>query len=284
MKTPDRKRLEEIMGQFMNEAIALHRISGAEIKILQNDEPLLEAVYGNKTLTEPLTPGCIYRIASMTKPITALAFLLACDEGLMAPEDELKTYLPAFDRMPVAKETPDGYEIVKTSETPILMWHLLSHVSGIGCDDLGNRLFFDEIPLSCKQSLTDVVNAIAQQPLAFEPMTKSAYSATASFDVLARVIEITSGRPFEAYIKERICDPLGMIHTSFFPSREEYKNMITLTDVDKDNNLIAGKTTPGCVFENLGYPSAGAGLASTADDYVKFASFLLHDGLTADGR
>ncbi|MBQ6172734.1 MAG: hypothetical protein IJK34_08925 [Clostridia bacterium] len=54
MKTPDRKRLEEIMGQFMNEAIALHRISGAEIKILQNDEPLLEAVYGNKNLKKPL--------------------------------------------------------------------------------------------------------------------------------------------------------------------------------------------------------------------------------------
>lgn len=282
MRMLDKEKLKTALSSLMEDEIANRRVRGAHFAVMQNGEPAFNGVFGEKSPGEALTPDCVYRIASMTKPVTALAFLLECAAGRLRPEDRLCDYLPEYEHMKVARPTPDGYEITGEAKTPILMWHLLSHVSGIGCDDLGNRLF-DELPAGDKRSLASVADAMSRVPLAFEPMTRSAYSATAAFDVCARVIELTSGLPYERYLRERIFEPLGMKDTTFRPSEDQWDRMISMTDVDANGEFIVSDTVPGCVFESLAYPSAGAGLASTTDDYVKFVSFLLGDGALPDG-
>jgi len=130
------------------------------------------------------------------------------------------------------------------------------------------------VALKGKETLADYLPRLAAAPLEFQPGTRWAYSAQAGFDALARVVEVTSGLPFDQFAKQRIFDPLGMKDTFFYPS-EGNPRMVTRYARTGDGPLVK-QTNPN--FMNGAYFSGGGGLFSTAEDYLQFAQMLLNGG------
>ena len=162
----------------------------------------------------------------------------------------------------------------------ILVYHLLSHTSGIGSDTMRNLL-----KLSCG-SPKATTEYYASQPIAFDPYSTQSYSTSAAFDVAARILELVTGESFGPYVIEHICKPLGLTDTTFEPSKEQFARIVTMFDRDTDGKGY-DKTVkdPECVFSDVPVTAwiAGAGLLTSAEDYSKFAEMLLNLSLGTNG-
>ena len=133
--------------------------------------------------------------------------------------------------------------------------------------------------------LAHVTEFLSHTCLAFEPTTYQYYSATAAFDVAARMVELTSGMPFDQFVEENIFRPCGMTDTTFAPTPEQWSRMIVMHN-RQDGKSVDAPTVPGCVFEDfpVTWFSGGAGLAATMPDYVRFAEMLCRGGVAEGGR
>lgn len=277
--TVDADKLAESV-KISNEArLEEGTITGAHSIVTQNGVILLDKTYGLKGVGgEALSENAVYRIASMTKPITAVALLIEQDRGHLNINDDLSKYLPEFAEMTVGKEKEDGtYEKTDIRATnSIKLYQLVSHTSGVGEVDLaaaGGE--------NC--TVASACAYLAIQPLHYNPGTSQQYS-TGAFDVAARVIELTSGMEFSEYIKENIFDKLGMTDTTFEPDADQWNRMVEIHGMT-DGKAINVPGAPNCVFGSfpVTYHAAGAGLASTAYDYAKFAQMLLNNGVGDNG-
>lgn len=261
-------------------------ITGAHAIVTQNGNVLLNQTYGFKGVgKEALSENAVYRIASMTKPVAAVALLIEQDRGHLNINDDLSDYLPEFKDMYVAQRDKNGDIILgedglplkgEKAENAIKLYQLVSHFSGIG-----------EVNLAYtgleKTTVDSACEWLATQPLRFEPGSQDEYS-TGAFDVAAKVIEKTSGMEFSAYIKENIFDKLGMTDTTFEPSEDQWNRMVEIHSM-QDGKAISVPGAPNCVFGNFPctYHAAGAALASTASDYAKFAQMLVNNGVGDNG-
>jgi CubicO group peptidase (beta-lactamase class C family) len=219
----------------------------------------------------PMRKDAVFRLMSMTKPVTATAVLMMLEEGKIRLGDRVSTFLPEFAEMAVvsgAQGAGSGAEAdpaVVPAEREITIRDLLTHTSGI----VRNA---ERTP---DDSLATYVPKLAKVPLAFQPGADWQYSGLAGPDVLARIVEIVSGQPYDAFVRSRIFDPLGMRDTMYFPSDELRPRLVTLYRItpqgfekDPDPDRISSKV----------YFSGGAGLVSTAADYVQFAQMLANGG------
>jgi len=223
----------------------------------------------------------------MTKPVCALALLIEHDRGHLNIYDNVADYLPEYADMYVALKDSTG-AVVKDenrqplrgekAQNPIKLYQLVSHTSGVGEVDMFPGPF-----ANC--TLDSAVAFLATRPLNFEPATAQAYS-TGAFDVAAKVIEKVSGLEFEEYLKKNIFDKLGMTNTTFEPSEEQWSRMVACQGRTEDEKNYDVEKSMTCVFESfpVKYHAAGAGLASTASDYAKFAQMFLDGGRSADGK
>jgi CubicO group peptidase (beta-lactamase class C family) len=208
----------------------------------------------------------IFWIASMSKPITAIAVLMLMEEGKLSLDDPIAKYVAELARL----KTADG-------KTPrITLRHLLTHTSGMGEAT-------DE-ETKAARTLSDLIPAFASKPLAFEPGSKWQYSQSGIL-TLGRIIEIVSGFPFEVFLRKRIFDPLGMKDTTFYlseaqmprwviPARREGEQL-----VPAEIALLYGHPPTWRGH----YPASNGGLFSTAPDYTRLAQMLLNGGVL-DGR
>lgn len=269
-------------------------LTGAHIIVNQNGETVFNKTFGKKSVNgEPLSKDAVYRIASMTKPVTAVAMLIEYERGTIDIYDDVAKYLPEFSEMNIAKVDENGeavinsdgkIEIAGKAQNKIKVYQLVSHTNGIICGmkegDVFNK-YVAENPSTI--TLEKAVDFISHQPLLFEPGTQQSYS-TQSYDVMARIIEKVSGKSYEQYLKDNIFTPLGMTDTTFAPSQEQFERMVAV-HYEKDGVVTDVVTPEGVVFSTypVNYPAAGAGLASTASDYLKFAQMLASGGVAADG-
>lgn len=265
------------------------KLTGSHVIVYQNGKEVLNECYGLKGVEcgTALSGGEVFRIASMTKPVTALALLIEHDRGHLDINDDLSKYLPEFSRMNVAQRDSSGALVRdangltvsgEPAANPIKLYQLVSHTSGVGeVTPPGDAI--------TRCNLDSAVAFLASRPLDFEPGTAQAYS-TGAFDLAARVIEKTSGLEFEEYLKKNIFDKLGMTNTTFEPSEEQWSRMVAMHGRTEDGKNCDVAKTAGCVFENFPakYHAAGAALASTPEDYIKFAQMFLDGGRSADGR
>lgn len=254
-------------------------LTGAHVLVMQNGETVLNQTYGlDGAEGSDLKDDATYRIASMTKPITALALLIEHDRGNLNIYDEVSAYLPEFKEMSVAVKDANG-NITGTEKatSSIKVYQLVSHASGI------RDIAVNNIP-NLDYSLKNVASYIATQPLNFNPGSKTEYS-TAAFDVASRIIEITSGMEFEQYLKANIFDKLGMTDTTFEPDESQWARLVKVHNL-VDGKVVNAATFPLCVFGNfpVTYHAAGAGLMSTTSDYSKFAQMLLNGGVGDNGQ
>lgn len=251
-------------------------LTGSHVIISRNGEKLLDKTYGlSSSGGEKLTDSATYRIASMTKPITAAALLIEHENGRLNIYDDVSEYLPGFGKMMIA----DGGNLIP-ARNKIKLYMLVSHVSGINSAAVEGTV--NPMPFA-QRTLETVTDYIAGVPLVFEPGTAQAYN-TAGFDVAARIVELTSGMEFSEYLKVNIFNKLGMNDTTFEPDKNQWSRLVAV------HGFSDGKAVDVPMKENSvidGYPvtyhAAGCALISTAGDYFKFAQMLLNRGTASDG-
>lgn len=256
------------------------RVGGIALSVRQNGKVVYENFFGSASMTEnkPVTKNTVFRIASMTKPITAVASLILIEKGLLSLDDPVEKYFPFFKELPIVKL--DGEKLVNcgyATKKPTVL-NILNHTSGIG----GGAIGAAQASAMSKDEKADLYKAIeyySRAGIQFEPGSEVLYSGTASFSVLTAIIEKITDTKYEDFLKENIFDPLGMTDTTFTPSPDQWTRMIDMHDY-ADGKGFLGHSYDGCVFED--YPTShqlgGAGLVSTLDDYSKFAEMLLNNG------
>lgn len=271
--------MEKALDKRVTEDIEKNRIAGANVYVSQNGKVLLNKSYGYKTVDkkERLTEDNIFRLASMTKPIVAFAVLKLIEQGEIDLFDRVDKFIEGFNDFYIGKIENGKVIADKKAENSIRILHLLTHTSGLGSGEIWAKQY-PEMTADDKKDLKSAVEFYKNTFLSFEPYCGNEYSATAAFDVLARIVEIVSGKTIEEFLQRELFEPLKMTDTTFSPTQEQWKRMADM------HNLVDGKSVAvdmkGCIFADfpVTYMCGGAGLVSTVNDYAKFAEMLLNYG------
>lgn len=257
------------------------------ITILATHNQILhQSCHGYMDLENNITmqADAIFRIHSMTKPITCAAVMMLWEQGHFQLDDPIKEWIPAFGKARVF----NGENELLTQETDITIRHLLTHTAGLSYGsyddpvDAQYRELFAELGLPESPTHTESVSLetfctrLAQIPLSFQPGTAWRYSF--SIDVLGRLIEITSSQSLEMFLQERIFDPLGMVDTGFQVPQSSIDRLIPLY-LKKDNEFHCIETPQTSRYtQPPRFLEGGGGLVSTTQDYLRFLQMLLNGG------
>ncbi len=285
--------------QRVQEAVARHieakDVSGAVTLVARRGKIVEFAAQGLADIEskKPMVKDSIFRLASMSKPITAVAVMMMVEEGRIRLTDRVSAFIPEFKnlKVAVAKGTnnpvqmpafgrggppapPPEFDLVPAARE-ITVKDLLTHTSGLMSGGVSGAEQAKLAPRSPNDTLANYIPKLAQTPLDFQPGTLWRYSGLYGFDVLARIVEIASGQPYDQFLKQRLFDPLGMKDTGFAPTPERTARLATvyqrtpngLVPAPNANQLISGT-----------YFSASGGLMSTAEDYLQFAQMLVNGG------
>jgi len=233
---------------------------------------------------KPMSTDTIFHLASMTKPIAATAILMLMEEGKLRLSDPVSKFVPEFKslKVAVAQETrpaqaaapagaPAFYTVPAARE--ITIRDLLTHTSGLVSGGI-SASEAAKMPRKPTDTLADYIPRLASVPLAFQPGSRWAYSPGAGFDTLGRIVEVISGQTFDAFLRARIFEPLGMRDTFFYPADNLLPRVATIYQRTPEGLQKAAdqRVTPGKYF------SGGGGLMSTAEDYLQFGQMLLNGG------
>jgi len=270
----DTQRLGKIQ-QRMQEYVNAGEAAGIVTMVLRGGNVVQKTAVGVQNIEEnrPMREDSIFQIMSMTKPITAVAIMLLCEEGKINLYDEVQTYLPEFrDQMVNA----NGW--LKKPPRPIRIGDLLSHTSGMRQMPQGDM---KDIHWKMDHTLAEAVASFAKEPLEFEPGAKWLYSNT-GFATLGRIIEVVSGQSYESFIQSRLVQPLQMKDTFFYPTSDKL-DRIAIVYTSKDSKMIRAGTQilggdPGAFRKGAKYPGPEYGLFSTADDISHFCQMILNHG------
>lgn len=228
----------------------------------------------------PMSVDTRFQLASMTKPITAVAALMLVDEGRLALDDPVAKFVPAFaDAKVVAERDPSGAFSTRPLEAPLRVRDLLTFTSGIGgyaeSDDPFDRIWRSpDVEAGGLGSLADRIERVALRPLYETPGTRWRYGLSA--DVLARVVEVAAGEPFDAFLRRRLFGPLGMRSTDFPDHQPQDAPRARMYTHAEDGSLV--RETRFDEDYGRGWTPGGGGLVSTAGDYMRFALMLWNGG------
>ena len=235
----------------------------------------------------PMTKDAIFRIYSMTKPITTVAAMMLFEDGKLALSDPVAKYIAAFKDVKVGEEKKDAegkvsLELVAPNRAMTIQ-DLMRHSSGLTYGFFGEgavKKLYREANLNEGDPTTaEFVDRLAKLPLAYQPGTTWDYSQ--SIDVLGRVIEVVTGKSFHQALKEMLLDPLGMTDTSFYVT-DPMKHARVAEPLANDRTIGAGATINDPRIPRK-YESGGGGMVSTATDYARFLQMLANGG-TLDGK
>jgi CubicO group peptidase (beta-lactamase class C family) len=221
----------------------------------------------------PMEVDTIFQIASMTKPITALAIQMLGEDGKLRTDDLVEKHLPEFKGQMLVKSRTALETVLVRPSRPITIQDLATHTSGQpggpppGLSDLYTRR---------QLTLAEATFAYSQMPLQFEPGATWAYS-NAGIDILGRIVEVASGKSFEAFLEERLFKPLGMKDTFFYPTEATLPRIATLYK-KADDGLAPAKNFLGMPVGGK-FPLPAGGLFSTAPDVARLCRMLLAKGV-----
>ena len=276
------ERLKRVTDAFQSE-VDKGAIPGAVVLIARNGKIAYLEAFGfqNRENKEPMKTDAIFRIASMSKPITSVAVMMLVEEGKIQLLDPVSHYLPEFKGVQVGVEklntTTGNSELIgEPPRQEMTIQDLLRHTSGLTYGIFGKSLVkqaYNEANLFDRnQTLAEFVSKIAKLPLAYHPGTTWEYSH--STDVLGRIVEVVSGVTLDQFVADRIAKPLGLSDTGFYVPAEKLDRLAE-TQIDP----TTGKRWP--TFDVTNRPNwlaGGSGMVSTAWDYVRFAQMLLNGG------
>ena len=237
---------------------------------------------------KPMTKDAVFRLASMSKPVTAVAVLMLFEEGKIRLNDPLSKFIPEFkspkvaianwEGSPATAGNRAGDEQLAVRFVPanreITIRDLLSHTSGLlsrGPGEAAAKL----APRKPTETLADYIPRLASAPLDFQPGTRWSYSPAAGIDVLGRVVEVVSGQTFDRFLKQRLFDPLGMKDTGFTLTDGRTSRLVSLNR--RSANGLEKAPNDSARVDTVYFSGAG-GLVSTAEDYLQFAQMLVSGG------
>lgn len=269
--------------------VASKRIPGAVLLIARHGKlAYLESVGNLDPSTEsPMTADAIFRIYSMSKPITTVAAMMLVEDGKLNLENPVSMYLPEFAKMMVGVEKPDAggtptLELVP-ARRPMSVYDLMRHTSGITYGFFGSGLVkkaYDEARLLQDDMISaEFSQRVAKLPLSYQPGTTWDYGH--STDILGRVVEVISGKSLFQFEKERLLDPLGMSDTSFVVT-DPLKHA-RVAEPFADNRSLGRNAEFSNPRIAQKFESGGGGMVSTASDYSRFLQMLLNGG-SLDGK
>jgi CubicO group peptidase (beta-lactamase class C family) len=275
-------KLKRIDG-FLRSEIDAGKIPGAVLEIRQRGKIVYRKFFGVQDLSSrrPMSDGTIFRLHSLTKPITSTAAMMLIDQGKLRLDDPLSNYIPAFTDAKVGVETTadDGRKILELArlKRPITIRDLLRHTSGMTYgfygDSLVRKTWGNSNIYAGDLDNAEFAARVAKLPLAEQPGTLWDYGH--STDILGRVIEVVSGQTLFEFEKQHLLGPLGMNDTGFFITEPEALNR-------------QARPVPSDTFENsadiyMKWQSGGGGMVTTLKDFSRFAQ-MLQDGGVFGGR
>ena len=289
------ERLSRI-DKVMEAHVADQKIAGGVVLLARHGKIAHLGAYGMMDVEagKPMTPDTIFRIASMTKPITSVAVMMLYEEGHFRLNEPVSRFIPAFKEMQVLPPESDKDSMEPVPATrQISIWNLLTHTSGLTYhwnERLGPRYAAVDIThglLQDEGTLEEKMELLATIPLLYQPDAEYEYGL--SIDVLGYLVEVVSGMSLDQFFFERIFKPLGMKDTHFFLPEAKRERIATVYERTKDGPIKRKSQEPtvdGSLTYSTDYPyngprtyfAGGGGLVSTASDYARFSQMMLNGG------
>ena len=287
------ERLQRVH-ELVDRTIAAGEIAGAVTLVARNGQVAYLEAQGVMDLASkrPMQPDSMFRLASMSKPVAAVAILMLAEEGKVRLSDPVSRFIPAYANIevgiakpaapgpggpPAAAGGPGGappefYEVPATR--PITVLDLLTHTSGLMSGPMGNSA--GNAAFNKRHDLGLMwVEELGASPLEFQPGTRWAYSAVAGFDALAHIAEIAAGQEYAEFLSQRLFGPLGMRDVTFWPSAEQRSRLATV--YQRRDGKLAPSDNPDSMSGQK-YHGGGGGLMATAETYAQFAMMLANGG------
>jgi CubicO group peptidase (beta-lactamase class C family) len=279
------------IGEMVQRYIGANEITGAVTIVARKGKVAHYEAHGLMDLEgkTPMRKDAIFRMASMTKPVTAVSILMLVEEGKVRLTDPVSRFIPSFKQLQVAmpkgdpsgsiarggreRAEPEIFTVPASREVTVR--DLLTHTSGLQSGGTGARAAGRAAPRLKTDSLATHIPKLGAGPLDFQPGSEWRYSALAGMDTLGRIVEIASGLTYDRFLEQRLFGPLGMKDTSFVVPAEKRSRLVTL--YDGENGKLTRTGTPGWLDTTTLF-SGGGGLYSTAEDYIQFAQMLANDG------
>ncbi len=294
------ERLERI-GSAVQRNIDNKRIAGAVTLVVRHGHVAWFKAQGmmDREAAKAMRTDAIFRICSMTKPITSVAVMMLYEEGKFLLDDPVSKYLPEFKNPKILVKPASGEPYTIPAKNEITIRDLLRHTSGITYQwnsDLGPMYEKANVAsglLPYDGTIGDSVKNLAALPLLFNPGERFEYSL--GVDVLGRLVEVVSGQSLEKFFETRIFEPLGMKDTYFYPPESKLDRLATAYTYYSDKGLNRFPDSPireGSFVYSADYPSkgqkklfsGGAGLVSTAMDYARLCQMMLDEGKVGNTR
>ena len=294
------ERLDRISSAVQH-SIDDKRIAGAVTLVLRHGQVAFFKAQGmaDREAAKPMQRDSIFRICSMTKPITTVGAMILYEEGKFLLDDPVSKYLPEFKDPKVLVKPANGQPYTIPAKREITIRDLMRHTSGLTYQwnkDLGQMYTDAKVAHGLLQydgTIADSVRNLAAQPLLFTPGDRWEYSL--GIDVLGRLIEVWTGKPLDEFFRARIFEPLGMQDTYFFPPDAKIARLATAYTYYDGKGLNRFPDQPiveGSMIYSADYPArgpkklfaGGAGLNSTAMDYARFAQMILNGGKLGNTR
>ena len=269
---------------MMKKAVDTGEVHGLAYLLVADDEEIQRNYFGYRSAENelPITEDTIYRVYSMTKPITGIAMMMLWEEGKWKLDDPITKYIPELSDLKVLDGVnEDGTPRLVDMERPPTMRELMSHTAGfaygLGGTDPANQAFRDEQVLRSPDFGT-LIDRVSGIPLLFQPGEDWFYSV--SVDLQGYIVEKLSGQKFGEFLDERIFTPLDMDDAAFYVSADDYDRFSSVYTYSKDAGGLINVDEEGRGFrkETVAFESGGGGLVMTLDDYAHFCQMLLNGG------
>ncbi len=268
--------------QVLREAVDQKKIPGLVAMVASADGVIYQGASGKRDTTEnvPMTVDSIFRVASMTKPITSVAVMQLVESGRLKLDEPAATYLPELSQVQVLEEfdASTGKAKLRPPKAPPTVRQLLSHTSGFAYEFFDARLG-GYVATGAVPSARQGDDGFLKAPLLFDPETRWEYGI--STDWLGKLVEKVTGQTLEDYFRQHIFQPLGMTDTSYNVPAEKQTRVVAVHQRREDGSFLEPPPQP---FIRVRFFSGGAGLYSTASDYLKFARMLLDGGKLGNKR
>lgn len=280
----DPGRLDRIPAHF-NRYVERGQLAGWACSVFRNGESVWLDCGGmrDREAGAATTPDTVFRIYSMTKPVTSVAAMMLLEEGQLALTDPVSKFLPAFAEQRVCRTGSNDATDLEAVANPMQIMHLLTHTAGLTYDFLHahpvDALYRDAGFKWGHHRTADLAAACdiwASLPLLFQPGSEWNYSVAT--DVLGRVIEVVSGQTLDQFFKQRIFDPLGMVDTGFQPTDAQLPRLAALYEPDADRLARRADWADDRARQPPRLLSGGGGLYGTLADYQRFCQMLLNRG------
>jgi CubicO group peptidase (beta-lactamase class C family) len=261
------------------------RLAGAVTMVARHGKLVEFEAVGRRDVAAgaPMQKDSIFRIYSMSKPITGVAMMMLFEEGKWQLNDPVAKYIPEFANLKVYATDEHNNVTLKDQIHPVTMRELMSHSGGFTYGLFSNtpvdKLQREADVLNVGNTLDEFIKRVAKLPLNSQPGTEWHYSI--SVDIQGYLVQKLSGMPFDEFLEKRIFKPLGMIDTGFYVPKEKLSRLAEYYTYDQDGRLQVIKATEGLNHDFSAKPallSGGGGLVSTAVDYMRFCQMLLNGG------